>query len=80
MIVNFPNVSLEPVGLRKYFPTVTAFICRALCFCIHLKVCSRWWGLTPSVCSGLTSLNVSVGLSILIVSTILTVNPANEKS
>ena len=30
MIVNFPNVSLEPVGLRKYFPTVTAFICGIL--------------------------------------------------
>ena len=72
MIVNFPNVSLEPVGLRKYFPTVTAFICRILSFCINVRVCSRWWRHIPSVCNGLTSLNVGVSLSlgVLLVSTV----------
>ena len=49
LIMNFPNVSLEPVGLRKYFPTMTAFICRTLCFWIHFRDCSRWWRHTPSV-------------------------------
>ena len=59
LIVNFPNVSLEPVGLRKYFATVTAF-CGTLCFCIHFRVCSRWWRHTPGV-----SINV-----LLLVSTV----------
>ena len=72
LIMNFPNVSLEPVGLRKYFPTVTAFICRILSFCINVRVCSRWWRHIPSVCNGLTSLNVGVSLSlgVLLVSTV----------
>ena len=75
LIVNFPNVSLEPVGLRKYFPTVTAF-CRALCFCIHFRVCRRWWRHKPSVCCSLTGLNVGVSLSlgVLLVSTVQVVS------
>ena len=69
MIVNLPNVSLEPVGLRKYFATVTAF-CGTLCFCIHFRVCSRCWRHKPSVCCSLTGLNVGVSLSVLLVSTV----------
>ena len=80
VIVNFPNVSLEPVGLRKYFATVTAFICRALCFCIHFRVCSRCWRHKPSVCCSLTGLNVGVSLSVLLVSTVQVVTVTSSQA
>ena len=93
LIMNFPNVSLEPVGLRKYFPTMTAFICRTLCFRIHFRDCSRWWRLTPSVLLVSTVQVVTVTSSLAIILWlwlwtgislcpigVLTVNPANDKS